>query len=243
VRFLASIGVVAILLTFMIQPVYSQTPFDQTFTWNVTRVLAGVNRMDSPWYPIPVGTARTVNLLYFEVRTILNNNGPAAFAFDIYAQFVTPPPTYHVYSLLPSFYVGKSAIVQRVSLGSVPQGWTAEVTFSIDFSRSTFHLGPGAVLADASGINYTDNRLAVTIGDAFGASFGLEGTTPNGYITLGPISSIQVKGASVSIPEFEAAFMMLTLTVFVTALALTQVKRIRNNRRRLVSTSSWNGVF
>jgi len=235
-RILASIGVLAILLTFMIHSVDAQTVcgmFDQTFTWTVNKVLAGVNHLDAPWYPIPVKSGcKTVRLQSFEVSTRVNNNGPGPFAFDIYAQFVTPPPLYHVYSLFPFVYASQSAIMQRVGVDSVPQGWTGQVTFSVTFSRSSFRLGPGVVLVDASGINYTDNTLALTVSDSFGASFGILGVTSNGYITIGPISSIRVQGTSeVPIPEFDTTAIVLTLSALVTVLALTQVKRAKTNHK------------
>jgi hypothetical protein len=234
----------------MIRPVPTQTvcsTFDQTFTWNANKVLAGANHLDSPWYIIPVKSGcKIVRLQFFEISTVINDNGPGPFAFDIYAQFATPPPQYsppqyQLSSLLPPVYASQSAILQRVDADAVPQGWTAQVTFSVTFSTSSFHLGPGVALADASGINYTDNRLTTTVQDSFGASFGFKGTTSYGYITIGPISSIQVQGTSEiqaastststttssSISEFDTAAIVLTLSALITVIAVTELRRER----------------
>jgi hypothetical protein len=229
----------------MIHPVPTQSvcsTFDQTFTWPspaANKVLAGANHLDSPWSAgiIPVKSGcKIIRLQYFEINTVIDNNGPGPFAFDIYAQFVTPPPLSYAISLLPPVYASHSAILQRVDADAVPQGWTAQVTFSVTFSTSSFHLGPGVALADASGINYTDNTLTTTVQDSFAASFGFKGTTSYGYITIGPMSSIRVQGTSEiqgaststttssSISEFDTAAIVLTLSALITVLALTQTK-------------------
>jgi hypothetical protein len=202
-RILVAIGVVAILLTFMIHPGNAQfvcSMINQTSTWPAppgsNKVLAGSNSLQAPWYPIPVNAGcKFVRLQYFEVNVRIDNSGPGPFAFDIYAQFVTPVPQAG-YSLLPFVYASQSAILQRVGVDSVPQGWTGQATFSVSFSTSHFALGAGLALVDASGINYTDNVLTTTVSDSFGATFGIKGATPNGYITVGPTNSIRVQATS-----------------------------------------------
>ena len=266
-RILVAIGVVAILLTFIIHPVNAQfvcSTIDQTFTWpnpQANKVLAGSNTLQANWNPIPVNSGcKIVRLQFFEVDVRIDNSGPGPFAFDIYAQFVTPVPQAG-YSLLPFVYASQSSILQRVGVDSVPQGWTGQATFSVSFSTSHFALGAGLALADASGINYTDNVLTTTVSDSFGASFGIKGATSNGYITVGPTSSIRVQAtseaetpsttksastsitnstalststtnsSSSSIPEFETASIIFTLSALITILALSQVKRAKDHTR------------
>ena len=239
-RIIACLGVAAVLLAFLISPVYSQTGIDQTFTWTANASVSGFNRVDSPWYIVPV-TFTTVHLQSFEVTVRIYNDGPTVYSFDLYAQFETPPPPYHTYAIIPSVYATNTSIVQRVTVNNVVPGFTSLISFSVHFTKRDYSLEPGVSVADIGGIDYTDNVLSVDSG-SFGASFGLEGDA-NGHLSIGPISTIRVVGQTSGrpIPEFETTPLVLAISALTTIIFLSQTRKTKGpGNCQLVFTNSKN---
>jgi hypothetical protein len=150
---------------------------------------------------------RDVTIQYVEVHARVTNQGPGTFAFDLQAEWSGASDPYTT----PS-----ATVYQRMGIGWVDQGWSADAWFSVDFLAQNFQVGPpGAPVLDASGIRYFNSVHVPSPGDKLWIGMGItSGATSNAVLRVEECW-IRVKGVSGGqpVPEFEWSTVLLALSL------------------------------
>jgi hypothetical protein len=221
-KLITSVLLLGVFVSFTICPAYSQTGFDQTFRWNFFSTFGEGTHLESQPFRINVDF-KTVRIQYLEVHAVATNNGPGGFSFVLAGHLNTFCLSSAI-SPLPEVYASTSYIDQNENIGWVQEGWSADVSFWVDFLATNFGVNPPGTPSGGGSINYYDNILDLSqgmCGNSFLATIYLTGSAASNARIFVSTASIRVKGISygIPVPEFGATGVTLVLGL-VSALSI-----------------------